>query len=70
MSYRKVGYLEQLWYALKFAIKSHIEWEKMERWALEYHPAWAYLATESKDIAIRQRYKLMIMKEYRRIYGG
>lgn len=70
MGYRKVGYLEQLWYVVKYAVSSFFEWQDAKHWAMEYHPAWVQLATKSKNEKTRKYYRFKILNEYRRLYDG
>jgi hypothetical protein len=65
MGYRKVGYLEQVWYMIKYAVVSWAEWQDAKAWAKDCRPAWLWLATKAKNEETRQKYKNEILKLYR-----
>lgn len=63
--YRKTGSIEQIWYVIKYAVRSWLEWNDAKCWANEYHPAWVQLANKAKNKDVRQIYRDKIMKAYR-----
>ena len=65
MGYRKVSYLEQIWYVIKYAVTSWIEWQDAKCWAKDIRPAWVHLATKAKNKDVRAIYKDKILKAYR-----
>lgn len=65
MGYRKTGYIEQIWYVIKYAVSSWLEWQDAKFWAKEYHPGWVRIATKAKSKRTRQIYREKIIKAYR-----
>ena len=65
MAYRKPGYIEQLWYVFKGAVRSWFEWQDAKCWAKDIHPAWVYLATNARHEETRMIYRNKILKAYR-----
>lgn len=65
MGYRKVGYLEQIWYAIKYAFGSWYEWQVAKAWAKDVHPAWVEIAKRSKSEETRTAYRNKILNAYR-----
>lgn len=70
MGYRKIGYLEQLWYLFKYAVKSRLEWWKAVAWAEDFHPAWVEIYNRTRNDEVREVYRNKILRGYRQIYGG
>lgn len=70
MGYRKIGYIEQIWYVIKFAVTSWLEWQDAKCWAEDFHPGWVQMATKCKNKSTRQYYKLKILAAYRGEYHG
>ena len=64
VGYKKISYVRQIWYVIKYAVRSWIEWQDAKAWAKEYHPGWLHLATKSKHMETRQIYRNKIMKAY------
>jgi len=69
MGYRKIGYLEQLWYMAKYAVEQRLEWYRAVRWAKECHPAWVEIVNRCKVDHVRQVYRNLILKRYRELWG-
>ena len=65
MAYKKIGYIRQTWYVLKYAVQSWLEWQDIKCWAREYHPAWLEMAVKAKSEDVRQEYKLKLIEAYR-----
>lgn len=65
MGYRKVGHLEQIWYVIKYRVKSWIEWHDAKSWAEAVHPGWVQIATKSRCEETRLIYRDKILKAYR-----
>lgn len=66
MGYKKIGPIRQVWYTLKYAIHSWIEWQDAKCWAKEYHPAWlAIVQNRRASDYTRQIYKQKILLAYR-----
>ena len=65
MGYRKTGYIEQIWYVIKYAVRSWFEWQDAKCWAKDIHPGWLYLATKAKSEETRMIYRNKILKAYR-----
>ena len=65
MGYRKVGYLEQIWYVIKHAVTAWIEWQDAKCWAKQIHPAWVEIVKRTKNEDVRKYYKKMILDAYR-----
>lgn len=65
MGYRKVGYLEQIWYAIKYAVSSWLEWQDAKAWAKGVHPAWVEIEKRAKSDETRTAYRNKILKAYR-----
>ena len=65
MVYKKIGYVRQLWYTIKYAFHSWLEWQDAKYWAEAVHPAWLELATKSRSEDVRKEYKRKILLAYR-----
>lgn len=65
MGYRKTGYIEQIWYVIKYAVRSWFEWQDAKCWAKDIHPGWLHLATKAKSEETRKAYHNKILKAYR-----
>jgi hypothetical protein len=65
MGYRKVRYLEQIWYAFKHTVAEWLEWQDAKSWAAEYHYAWLHIAKKAKCKEVRKIYRDKILKAYR-----
>ena len=65
MGYRKTGYIEQIWYVIKYAVSSWLEWQDAKCWAKEYHPAWVEIVKRTKSEETRMIYRNKILKAYR-----
>ena len=65
MGYRKTGYIEQIWYVIKYAVSSRLEWQDAKCWAKDVHPAWVEIAKRAKIKKTRQIYRNKILKAYR-----
>ena len=65
MGYRKISYPMQIWYVIKYAFRSWIEWQDAKEWAKEYHPAWVELAKKARHEEVRKDYKRKILLAYR-----
>lgn len=70
MGYRKVSYLEQLWYLFKYAVKSRLEWWAAVAWAKDFHPAWVEIHKRTQNPMIREVYRNKILHGYREVCGG
>lgn len=65
MGIKKIGFVRQLWYTIKYAFHSWLEWQDAKYWAKAYHPAWVHIATSSKSKEARKSYKRKILMAYR-----
>ena len=65
MVHKKIGPIRQMWYTIKYAVSSWIEWQDAKEWAKEYYPAWVELATKARDEGVRKEYKRKILLAYR-----
>ena len=66
MSYRRTGSVEQIWYLIKYRVKSWLEWQDAKCWVKDIHPAWVHLATKAECKETRMIYRDKILKTYRR----
>ena len=64
MGYRKTGYLEQIWYMIKYAVRSWFEWRDAKAWAEAVHPSWVHIATKASCKETRLVYRDKILKAY------
>ena len=60
-----MGYLEQIWYTIKYAVQSWFEWMDAKSWAKSIHPGWVELAEKAKSNDVRKIYRDKILKAYR-----
>lgn len=65
MGYKKIGCLRQIWYVIKYAVSSWIEWQDAKCWAKDIHPGWVIMATKCRNEETRQYYKIKILAAYR-----
>lgn len=65
MGYRTVGTLERVWYVIKFAVGSKLEWWKAVAWAEKFHPAWVEIYNRTQTPEVRQYYHDKILQGYR-----
>lgn len=65
MGYRKIGFLEQIWYVIKYAVSSWLEWQDAKCWAKDVHPAWVEIVKRTKSEETRMIYRNKILKAYR-----
>jgi hypothetical protein len=65
MGYKKIGYLRQVWFTIKYAIHSRLEWQKAKCWAKTCHPGWLELAQKAGHKETRVSYKAKILFKYR-----
>ena len=65
MSYKKIGFIRQLWYTAKYGFHSWLEWQDARSWAKQYHPAWVQVATKARHEDTRKEYKRKILLAYR-----
>lgn len=65
MGYKKIGYIRQLWYTIKYGIHSWLEWMVAKKWAKQYQPAWLQIATKGSSEYIRKLYRRKILLAYR-----
>lgn len=65
MGYKTIGYIRQLWYTIKYAIHSWLEWQDAKDWAKEYHSDWLWIAKKSPIEDRRKEYKRKILLAYR-----
>lgn len=65
MGYKKIGYLRQIWYVIKYGVHGWFEWQDAKCWAKDIHPGWLFIATKAKSPDVRQRYKNKILAAYR-----
>ena len=65
MGYKKIGYMLQIWYAVKYAVRSWLEWQDAKHWAKDCHPAWVVIATKARRENVRKMYKQKILRAYR-----
>lgn len=65
MGYKKIGYIRQLWYTIKYGIHSWLEWLVAKKWAKQYQPAWLQIATKGRSKYIRDLYKRKILLAYK-----
>ena len=65
MGYKKIGPIRQVWYTIKYAIHSWIEWRDALDWANQYHPAWVEIAKRARHEDTRKEYKRKILLAYR-----
>lgn len=70
MGYRKVSYLEQIWYAIKYAVSSWLEWQDAKAWAKDIRPAWVEIVKRTKNEETRIRYRNKILNAYRGYEDG
>lgn len=70
MPYRKVSYLEQIWYIFIGKMKAKWEWWMAVRWAEEAHPAWVEIHKRTYSALTREVYRKMILDGYRQFRGG
>lgn len=70
MPYREVGDLEQIWYIIRYQIRSYREWKRAKRWAMVVHPGWVYIASRAKTESVRETYRKLILDGYRRYGNG
>ena len=65
MGYKTIGYFRQLWYTIKYAIHSWLEWQDAKDWAKEYCSDWLLIAKKSPIEDLRKEYKRKILLAYR-----
>jgi hypothetical protein len=65
MVYKKIGPIRRVWYSIKYAIQSWIEWQDAKDWANQYHPAWVEIAKRARHEETRKEYKRKILLAYR-----
>lgn len=65
MVYKKIGFIRQLWYTVKYGVHSWLEWQDAKYWAEEVHPGWLELATKARSEDVRKEYKRKILLAYR-----
>lgn len=65
MGYKEPGNLRQVWWTVKYAVKSRAEWQKAKAWAKVYRPGWLAFATQAPGEAMKSHYKRKIIAEFR-----
>lgn len=65
MGYKKIGFVRQTLYMIKYAIHSWNEWQDAKAWAKEYHPGWLEIAKRARHEETRKEYKRKILLAYR-----
>lgn len=65
MGHKKIGFVRQIWYTIKYGVRCWIEWQDAKDWADQYHPAWVRLATRARHEETRKIYKQKILLAYR-----
>ncbi len=65
MGYKKISYPRQIWYVIKYAVHSWLEWQDAKHWAKGCHPGWVVIATKARHEETRREYKQKILRAYR-----